>query len=104
MNNAESHIVKLITLSNQGIFFSVTHVEIDDPENPKKKIILDQHKPMEDAIMGVFKKKCLEVYNTPLVHEPLILPFGQDGLSPEVQKVLDGTLVLKTICSSHEDE
>ena len=84
-----NHVIK-----PRGKLF-VTYVEIYDPENPKKKMILNQHELMKDAMMDVFKKKFPKVYDTLLMHKPFISLFGQGGLSPAVQKVLDGTLVLE---------
>ena len=39
-------------------------------------------------------KKITEVYDTPIVHKPFLSIIGQDGLSPDAEKILKGINVL----------
>ena len=45
-------------------------------------------------MMEVFKSKFMEVYDTPMVHEPFCTLLGQDGLTKGADDILEGKLIL----------
>ena len=46
------------------------------------------HEKIENAVKKNFKKKYVEVYDTPMPHEPFLLWFGHDGLTLQSIEVL----------------
>ena len=58
---------------------SLNYIEIDDEDNPGKIKALHDKDEMEITMMKTFRAKFMEVYDTPMVHEPFIsiLPRAQ---------------------------
>ena len=72
---------------------NILHIKIQDPQSPSK--VKENHNQLEikNEMKNNFKQKYIEVYDTPMPHEPFLSWFGHNGLTLQSIEVLNGDFV-----------
>ena len=84
------------TIKPRGIS-NILHIEVQDPSSPNKVIEIHNQDEIEESMKINFKRKCVEVYDTPLPHKPFISWFRHDGLTFESLEVLKGEFLFPPV-------
>ena len=57
---------------------NILHIEVQDPESPNKIKEIHDQREIKETMKTNFKGKFIEVYDTPLQHEPFLLWFNHN--------------------------
>ena len=80
-----NHITKVYGTSN------ILHIEIPDPYNANLTQKISEQSEMETIMHMNFKSKFMEVYDTPIVHNPFTNILGYNGLTSAASEILNGS-------------
>lgn len=69
---------------------SILSMDIPVPNNPTETITLHDKAEIEEAVMADHKIKFLQVWDTPVMEEPLYSMLGPLGLNPAAEEILLG--------------
>ena len=60
---------------------AINHIEIDDPGNPEKTILITDRDGMKETVMTAFKKNSPRYTIHQFFHEPFLSIIAEDGFS-----------------------
>ena len=76
---------------------NILHIEIQDPKSPSKVKEIHDQVEIKNEMKNNFKQKYVEVYDTPMPHEPFLSWFGHDSLTLQLIEVLKGDFVFLSV-------